>query len=184
MPLSPWVGPGKPNLPLGLRGKAGGGARVTAGPKRCLWLAAMKVCFSFRLCVHSELTASLLHDECSRGPGQVMKQPLAGTWTTLWQKEETYGRSLRALRASSWTQLTFHWPREVTWPSVKLGQECVILLQMSPALEGRLSTTGPPEKLLYLTVNLGHSVGSISCLQVHAKAFTGTGSPALGLCSP
>ena len=27
----PWVGPGKPNLPLGLRGKAGGGARVTAG---------------------------------------------------------------------------------------------------------------------------------------------------------
>ena len=30
--LSPWVGPGKPNLPLGLRGKAGGGARVTAGP--------------------------------------------------------------------------------------------------------------------------------------------------------
>ena len=30
---SPWVGPGKPNLPLGLRGKAGGGARVTAGPK-------------------------------------------------------------------------------------------------------------------------------------------------------
>ena len=31
---SPWVGPGKPNLPLGLRGKAGGGARVTAGPKR------------------------------------------------------------------------------------------------------------------------------------------------------
>ena len=25
---------GKPNLPLGLRGKAGGGARVTAGPKR------------------------------------------------------------------------------------------------------------------------------------------------------
>ena len=31
---SSWVGPGKPNLPLGLRGKAGGGARVTAGPKR------------------------------------------------------------------------------------------------------------------------------------------------------
>ena len=31
---SPWVGPGKPSLPLGLRGKAGGGARVTAGPKR------------------------------------------------------------------------------------------------------------------------------------------------------
>ena len=29
---SPWVGPGKPNLPLGLRGKAGGGARVTAPP--------------------------------------------------------------------------------------------------------------------------------------------------------
>ena len=27
-------GPGKPNLPLGLRGKGGGGARVTAGPKR------------------------------------------------------------------------------------------------------------------------------------------------------
>ena len=31
---SPWVGPGKPNLPLELRGKAGGCARVTAGPKR------------------------------------------------------------------------------------------------------------------------------------------------------
>ena len=31
---SAWVGPGKPNLPLGLRGKAGGCARVTAGPKR------------------------------------------------------------------------------------------------------------------------------------------------------
>ena len=31
---SPWVGPGKHNLPLGLRGKAGGCARVTAGPKR------------------------------------------------------------------------------------------------------------------------------------------------------
>ena len=31
---SPGVGPGKPNLPLGLRGKAGGCARVTAGPKR------------------------------------------------------------------------------------------------------------------------------------------------------
>ena len=29
--VSPWVGPGKPNLPLGLRGKAGGCARVTAG---------------------------------------------------------------------------------------------------------------------------------------------------------
>ena len=33
---SPWVGPGKPNLPLGLRGNAGCGARVTAGPKRPL----------------------------------------------------------------------------------------------------------------------------------------------------
>ena len=34
---SPWVGPGKPNLPLGLRGKAGGGARVTAAlaPDSC-----------------------------------------------------------------------------------------------------------------------------------------------------
>ena len=31
---SSWVGPGKPNLPLELRGKAGGCARVTAGPKR------------------------------------------------------------------------------------------------------------------------------------------------------
>ena len=31
---SPWVGPGKPNLPLGLRGKAGGCARVTAGQRR------------------------------------------------------------------------------------------------------------------------------------------------------
>ena len=30
----PWVGPGKPNLPLGLRRKAGGCGRVTAGPKR------------------------------------------------------------------------------------------------------------------------------------------------------
>ena len=29
-----WLCPGKPNLPLGLRGKAGGCARVTAGPKR------------------------------------------------------------------------------------------------------------------------------------------------------
>ena len=29
-----WVGPGKPNLPLELRGKAGGCARVTAGLKR------------------------------------------------------------------------------------------------------------------------------------------------------
>ena len=34
-PPQKWeVGPGKPNLPLGLRGKAGGCARVTAGPKR------------------------------------------------------------------------------------------------------------------------------------------------------
>ena len=64
-----------------------------------------------------------------RGPRQVMKQPLAGTWPTLWQKEETYGRSPGALRASSWTELTFHWPREVAWPSVKLRQECIILLQ-------------------------------------------------------
>ena len=31
---SPWVGPGKPNPPLGLRGKSRGCARVTAGPKR------------------------------------------------------------------------------------------------------------------------------------------------------
>ena len=31
---SSWVGTGKPNLPLELRGKAGGCARVTAGPKR------------------------------------------------------------------------------------------------------------------------------------------------------
>ena len=31
---SSWVGPGKANLPLGLRGKAGGCTRVTAGPKR------------------------------------------------------------------------------------------------------------------------------------------------------
>ena len=31
---SSWVGPGKPNLPLELRGKAGGSARVTTGPKR------------------------------------------------------------------------------------------------------------------------------------------------------
>ena len=30
---SSWVGPGKPNLPLELRGKAGGSARVTTGPK-------------------------------------------------------------------------------------------------------------------------------------------------------
>ena len=28
---SPWVGPGKPNLPLGLRGKAGGGAKRLGG---------------------------------------------------------------------------------------------------------------------------------------------------------
>ena len=28
-----WVGPGKPNLPLELRGKPGGSARVTTGPK-------------------------------------------------------------------------------------------------------------------------------------------------------
>ena len=31
---SSWVGPGKPKLPLELRGKAGGCARVTAGAKR------------------------------------------------------------------------------------------------------------------------------------------------------
>ena len=31
---SSWVGPGKPHLPFELRGKAGGCARVTAGPKR------------------------------------------------------------------------------------------------------------------------------------------------------
>ena len=31
---SSWVGPGKPNLPLELRGKPGGSARVTTGPKR------------------------------------------------------------------------------------------------------------------------------------------------------
>ena len=31
---SSWVGPGKPNLPLELRGKAGRCARFTAGPKR------------------------------------------------------------------------------------------------------------------------------------------------------
>ena len=31
---SSWVGPGKPKLPLEMRGKAGGCARVTAGPKR------------------------------------------------------------------------------------------------------------------------------------------------------
>ena len=31
---SPWVGPGKPNLPLELQGKSGGCARVTAEPKR------------------------------------------------------------------------------------------------------------------------------------------------------
>ena len=31
---SPCVGPGKPHLPIGLRGKPGGCARVTAGPKR------------------------------------------------------------------------------------------------------------------------------------------------------
>ena len=31
---SPWVGPEKPNPPLGLRGKAGGCARFIAGPKR------------------------------------------------------------------------------------------------------------------------------------------------------
>ena len=31
---SSWVGPGKPKLPFELRGKAGGCARVTAGPKR------------------------------------------------------------------------------------------------------------------------------------------------------
>ena len=29
-----WVGPGKPNLPLELQGKAGGCARVTAGQRR------------------------------------------------------------------------------------------------------------------------------------------------------
>ena len=45
---SPWVGPGKPTLPLWLRGKAGGGARVTAGPKRphlsvCLGLPLLTV---------------------------------------------------------------------------------------------------------------------------------------------
>ena len=33
-PQGTWHCPGKPNLPLGLRGKAGGCARVTAGPKR------------------------------------------------------------------------------------------------------------------------------------------------------
>ena len=36
---SPWVGPGKPNLPLGLRGKAGGGARVTA--RETTWFPAL-----------------------------------------------------------------------------------------------------------------------------------------------
>ena len=33
-PVGAAPSPGKPNLPLGLRGKAGGCARVTAGPKR------------------------------------------------------------------------------------------------------------------------------------------------------
>ena len=37
---SPWVGPGKPNLPLGLRGKAGGGAlellRGSQAPRRAV----------------------------------------------------------------------------------------------------------------------------------------------------
>ena len=32
--LEDWLGPGKPNLPLGLRGKAGGGARVTRRDSR------------------------------------------------------------------------------------------------------------------------------------------------------
>ena len=49
---SPWVGPGKPNLPLGLRGKAGACARVTAGPKRphlgvCPALSALTNCYIY-----------------------------------------------------------------------------------------------------------------------------------------
>lgn len=90
------------------------------------------------------------------------------TWTTLWQKEETYGRSLRALRASSWTELTFHWPREVTWPSVKLRQECVILLQRGAvARRGTEYEFNPPwehklltyfwENQLYVTLG-GHFI--------------------------
>ena len=44
---SSWVGPGKPNLPLGLRGKAGGGARVSAPCVLCVCC----VCVQRVLCV-------------------------------------------------------------------------------------------------------------------------------------
>ena len=46
---SPWVGPGKPNLPLGFRGRAGGCARVTAGPKR----PHLSVCPYLSICTGS-----------------------------------------------------------------------------------------------------------------------------------
>ena len=49
---SPRFGPGKPNLPLGLRGKAGGCARVTAGPKRP-HLGVFILIKSFRAVSHS-----------------------------------------------------------------------------------------------------------------------------------
>ena len=42
---------------------------------------------------------------------------------------------------------------------------------MSSGLEGKLLTTGPPEKLLYLTVNLRHSAGCISCLYTGEQAI-------------
>ena len=45
--LSPWVGPGKPNLPLGFRGKAGGCRRIDAFELWC-WRRLLRVPWTTR----------------------------------------------------------------------------------------------------------------------------------------
>ena len=57
------IGPGKPNLPLGLRGKAGGGARVTAGPKR----PHLSVCPGPNFPLQGRQGISGLHSRLPRG---------------------------------------------------------------------------------------------------------------------
>ena len=71
---SPWVGPGKPNLPLGLRGKAGGCARVTAGPKR----PHLGVCPGPSIPLHGRQGSR----GCIPGSFSPGKEQAAGVWET------------------------------------------------------------------------------------------------------
>ena len=114
---SPWLGPGKPNLPLGLRGrgKAGGGARVTAS---------------------GESGSPSTEPTCTSCT--MSMSPLQTTQTSPWWLSSPWtGRQMDPAAHTVSSQLPFTWRRQKwphqlgTWKPANIGPSLI----PSPALK-------------------------------------------------